>query len=234
MSIEKVFPDPDSAVADIPDGSTIMFGGFACAGTPINLILALKRRGVRELTAIANSIGNIGFTDALDQLCEARQLRKLISTFAIRATGSHQSHFEQQYRRGEVELELVPQGTFIERIRAGGAGIAGFYTPTGAGTAVAEGKEVRVFDDREYVLERPLSADYAFIRADRADRMGNLVYRGAGRNFNPVMATAAQVVIAEVERMVEVGEIDPEHVVTPSIYVDRIVRCDAAPIEWVR
>jgi 3-oxoacid CoA-transferase A subunit len=232
VPIDKFFSDPDSALGDIPDGSTIMFGGFAVAGTPVNLIQALKRRGVKGITAIANSIGNIGFNDALDELCEARQLRKLISSFAIRATGAQRSRFEEQYRRGEVELELVPQGTFIERIRAAGAGIGGFYTPTGVGTVVAEGKEVRSFDGRQYLLERPLAADYALIRAHTADRLGNLAYRGAARNFNPVMATAARVVIVEVERVVETGELDPEQIVTPSVYVDRIVRCRPAPVQW--
>jgi 3-oxoacid CoA-transferase subunit A len=226
---DKVYPNPDAALEGIPDGVTIMFGGFASAGSPSNLILALKRRGTRELTGVAN---NIGLGDKLDELCEVRQLRKMIASFAIRATGARHSLFEEQYRRGEVELELVPQGTLAERMRAAGAGIPGFYTPTGVGTAIAEGKESKIFDGREYLLERALSADYAFIKAHTADRLGNLAYHGTGRNFNPVMATAAQMVIAEVERLVEPGEIDPELVVTPGVYVDRIVRCDPISIRW--
>jgi 3-oxoacid CoA-transferase A subunit len=227
--IEKVFPDVDSALDGIPDDATIMFGGFASAGSPSNLILGMKRRGTREITGIAN---NIGLGDKLDELCEARQIRKMIASFAIRATGSRQSLFEQQYRRGEVELELVPQGTLAERMRAAGAGIPGFYTPTGVGTVMAEGKEIKVFDDREYLLERALFADFALIKAHTADRLGNLTYHGTGRNFNPVMATAARTVIVEVERLVEPGELDPELVVTPGLYVDRIVRCDPIPIRW--
>ncbi len=225
----KVYADADAAVADIPDGATIMFGGFASAGSPSNLILALKRRGVHGITGIAN---NIGLGDKLDDLCEGRQLRKMIASFAIRATGARHSLFEEQWRRGDVELELVPQGTLAERIRAAGAGIPGFYTPTGVGTVIAEGKEVKEFDGRLYLLERALHADYALIRARAADRYGNLVYHGTGRNFNAVMATAARTVIVEVEQLVEPGGLDPEAVVTPTVYVDRIVRCDPIPIRW--
>lgn len=227
--IEKLFPDADSALADIPDGATIMFGGFASAGSPSNLILALKRRGTTGITGIAN---NIGLGDKLDELCEAHQLRKMIASFAIRATGARHSLFEEQYRRGEVELELVPQGTLVERIRAAGAGIGAFYTPVGPGTVIAEGKEIRSFSGRDHLLELPLFADFALIRAQTADRLGNLTYHGSGRNFNPVMATAARTVIVEVKHLVEPGEIDPEDVVTPAVYVDRIVRCDPIPIRW--
>lgn len=227
--LNKLYHDADSSVSDIPDGATIMFGGFVSAGSPSNLILALKRRGTTGITGIAN---NIGLGDKLDELCESRQLRKMIASFAIRATGSRHSLFEEQYRRGEVELELVPQGTLVERIRAAGAGIPAFYTPTGAGTIIGDGKEVRTFDGREHLLEQALAADYALIKAHTADRSGNLTYHGAGRNFNPIMATAARTVIVEVERIVEVGELDPEHVVTPGIYVDRIVRYDPIPIRW--
>lgn len=226
---DKVYADADAAVADIPGGSTIMFGGFASAGSPSNLILALKRRGTNGITGIAN---NIGLGDKLDELCEGHQLSKMIASFAIRATGARHSLFEEQWRRGEVELELVPQGTLAERIRAAGAGIPGFYTPTGVGTVIAEGKEVKEFDGRLYLLERALHADYALIRAEAADRYGNLIYHGTGRNFNAVMATAAQTVIVEVERLVEPGELDPEAVVTPGVYVDRIVHCDPIPIRW--
>jgi len=225
----KILPDPDAAICDIPDGATIMFGGFASAGSPSNLILALKRQGVSGITGIAN---NIGLGDKLDELCEKRQLRKMVASFAIRATGQRQSLFEQQYRRGEVELELVPQGTLVERIRAAGAGIGAFYTPTGVGTVIAEGKETRVIDGRACLLEHPLSADFALIRAHTADTLGNLTFHASGRNFNPVMATAARIVIVEVEQIVEAGGINPEHVVTPGVYIDRIVRCDPIPIRW--
>jgi 3-oxoacid CoA-transferase A subunit len=227
--IEKVFLNVEAALDGISDGATIMFGGFASAGSPSNLILGLKRRGTREITGIAN---NIGLGDKLDELCENRQIRKMIASFAIRATGSRQSLFEQQYRRGEVELELVPQGTLAERMRAAGAGIPGFYTATGVGTIMAEGKDVKTFDGRDYLLERALKADFALIKAETADRLGNLTYHGTGRNFNPVMATAARSVIVEVERIVEPGELDPEQIVTPGLYIDRIVRCDPIAIRW--
>jgi 3-oxoacid CoA-transferase A subunit len=227
--INKIYPDADSALEGIEDGATIMFGGFASAGSPSNLILALKRRGTRGLTGIAN---NIGLGDKLDELCEAHQLRKMIASFAIRATGTRHSLFEEQYKRGEVELELVPQGTLAERMRAAGAGIPGFYTATGVGTMIAEGKETKGFDGREYLLERSLGADFALIKADSADGLGNLTYHGTGRNFNPVMATAAKTVIAEVGGVVAPGELDPEQIVTPGIYVDRIVRCNPISIRW--
>lgn len=225
----KIVATPDEAVADIPDGAVIMFGGFVSAGTPTNLIRALVRRGVRNLTGIAN---NIGLGDELDSLCEHRQIRSFIASFAIRASGGRRSHFEQQYRVGEVSLELVPQGTLAERIRASGAGITAFYTKTGVGTPVAEGKEVREFERERYLLETALTADYALLKAHRADAWGNLVYRGTGRNFNVPMATAARTVIVEVDEIVEPGAIDAQHVVTPGVYVDRIVRCDTVPVRW--
>lgn len=225
----KVFESPAAAIHDVPDGATIMFGGFVTAGTPTNLILALKARGTKRITAIAN---NIGLGDRLDDLCEERQIAKVIASFAIRASGARKSRFEEQYRRGEVELELVPQGTLAERIRAGGAGIGGFYTPTGVGTYAAEGKETRRIDGRDYLLELPLRADFALIKAFRADTAGNLVYRGASRNFNAIMATAADKVIAEVEEIVEPGELDPEVVVTPGVYVDRIVEGERHAARW--
>ena len=227
--IDKVFATPDDALHDVNDGATIMFGGFVSAGSPSNLILALQRRGTRGITAIAN---NIGLGDKLDALCEQRQIAKVIATFAIRASGARQSLFEEQYRRGEVELELVPQGTFVERIRAGGAGIGGFLTRTGLGTLVQDGKHVLSVDGVDYLLEKPLRADFAFIKAWKADRLGNLAYRMAGRNFNPVMATAAGAVIAEVEHVVEAGQLDPESIGTPAVYVDRVVQCEALPIRW--
>ena len=224
-----VFDSPGEALAGIEDGAVIMFGGFVSAGSPSNLILALQRRGTRRLTAIAN---NIGLGDRLDVLCEERQIERVIATFAIRASGERRSVFEEQYRRGEVELELVPQGTLAERIRAGGAGIGGVLTPTGVGTVVQEGKQVVELEGVSYLLERALRADVALIKAHRADRLGNLVYRKAGRNFNPLMATAADLVIAEVEEIVEPGELDPEAIGTPALYVDRLVRSDPIEVRW--
>ncbi len=224
-----VYDTPDEALEGIADGARIMFGGFVSAGTPSNLIRALKRRGTRDLTIMAN---NIGFGDLLDELCEGRQVSKAIATFAVRASTARESHFEAQYRRGEVELELVPQGTFAERIRAGGAGIGGFLTRTGVGTQVAEGKELLTWEGEEWLLERPLRADVALLKAHRADRLGNLCYRLSGRNFNPVMATAADLVIAEVEEIVETGELPPESIHTPAVYVDRLVRCDPVEVRW--
>lgn len=227
--IDKVFPSPDEALHDVFDGATIMFGGFVSAGSPSNLILALRKRGTKRITGIAN---NIGLGDKLDVLCEQRQLAKFIATFAIRASGTRQSLFEEQYRRDEVELELVPQGTFVERIRAGGAGIGGFLTRVGLGTMVEDGKQTLRVDGEDYLLEKPLRADFAFLKAFQADRLGNLVYRMAGRNFNPAMATAADVVIAEVEEIVETGDLDPEAVGTPAVYVDRVVQCEPQETRW--
>ena len=224
-----VYETPDEALEGIVDGARVMAGGFASAGTPTNLILALKRRGTRDLTVIAN---NIGLGDRLDDLCENRQVAKVIATFAVRASSTRPTHFETQYRAGEVGLELVPQGTFVERVRAGGAGIGGFLTRTGVGTQVAEGKEALEWEGEEWLLERPIRADVALLKAHRADRLGNLSYRLAGRNFNPVMATAADLVIAEVEEFVETGELPPEDVHTPAVYVDRVVRCDPVEVRW--
>ncbi len=224
-----IYDSPDEALEGIADGARIMVGGFVSAGTPTNLIRALKRRGTRDLTLIAN---NIGFGDRLDELCEGRQVSGAIATFAVRASTARESHFEAQYRRGEVALELVPQGTFAERIRAGGAGIGGFLTRTGVGTQVAEGKQLLSWEGEEWLLEHPLRADVALLKAHRADRLGNLCYRLSGRNFNPVMATAADLVIAEVEEIVETGELPPESIHTPAVYVDRIVRCDPVEVRW--
>ena len=224
-----IYDSPDEALEGIVDGMRIMFGGFVSAGTPTNLIRALKRRGTRDLTLIAN---NIGFGDRLDELCEGRQVSGAIATFAVRASSGRESNFEAQYRRGEVELELVPQGTFAERIRAGGAGIGGFLTRTGVGTQVAEGKQLLSWEGEEWLLEHPLRADVALLKAHRADRLGNLCYRLAGRNFNPLMATAADLVIVEVEEIVETGELPPESIHTPAVYVERIVRCDPVEVRW--
>ncbi len=215
--MNKVLPDAASAVALVHDGATIMMGGFGLCGIPENLIRALHARGTKGLTIVSNNAGVDEF--GVGMLLRARQIRKMISTYV-----GENKEFERQYLKGEVEVELVPQGTFSERIRAGGAGIGGFFTPTAYGTIVAEGKETRVIDGKPFVLERPLTADFAFVKAWKGDRVGNLVYRRTARNFNPVMATAARVTIAEVEQLVEPGQLDPDHVVTPGIFVRHIVR----------
>jgi len=207
------------AVALIPDGASIMMGGFGLCGIPENLIAALRARGTRNLTVISNNAGVDDF--GIGVLLKARQIRKMISTYV-----GENREFERQFLTGEIDVELVPQGTFAERIRAGGAGIGGFFTPTGYGTLVAEGKETRTLDGRHYVLERPLRADFAFVKAWKGDRAGNLVYRRTARNFNPVMATAATVTIAEVEQLVEPGQLDPDHVITPGIFVRHILKGD--------
>jgi 3-oxoacid CoA-transferase A subunit len=216
-AVNKVFTDPMEAVADVQDGAVIMMGGFGLCGVPENLIHALCRKGTRNLTVISNNAGLDDFGAGL--LLQSRQVRKMISTYV------GENHlFERLVLSGQIELELNPQGTFSERIRAGGAGIPGFYTPTGYGTVVAEGKETREFEGRMYLLERALKADFAFVRAWKGDTLGNLVYRKTARNFNPVMATAATVTIAEVEHLVQPGELDPDAVHTPGIYVKRILQ----------
>ena len=227
--VAEVCETADDAVAGIGDGASVMVGGFISAGSPSNLIRALVRAGPTGLTAIAN---NIGLGDLLDELCERRQLARVIATFAIRASGGRTSRFERQYRAGEVELELVPQGTLIERIRAGGAGLGGVLTRTGLDTVIAEGKRTIEIEGERWLLERPLRADVALLKAARADTLGNLEYRRAGLNFNPVMASAAELVIAEVEEIVEPGEIPPERVGTPAVFVDRIVACPPIPVRW--
>ncbi|HEY7283904.1 MAG TPA: CoA transferase subunit A [Vicinamibacterales bacterium] len=214
--MNKVVASAADAVALVPDGATIMMGGFGLCGIPENLIAALHARGTKGLTIVSNNAGVDDFGIGL--LLRARQVRRMIATYV-----GENKEFERQFLTREIEVELVPQGTFAERIRAGGAGIAGFFTPTGFGTLVAEGKETRTIDGRPYVLERPLVADFAFVKAWKGDRAGNLVYRRTARNFNPVMATAAKVTIAEVEHLLEPGEIDPDHVVTPGIFVQRIL-----------
>jgi 3-oxoacid CoA-transferase A subunit len=214
--MNRVVASADEAVAVIQDGATIMVGGFGLCGVPEDLIRALHRRGTRGLTVISN---NAGVDEhGLGILLKTRQIRKMVSSYV-----GENREFERQFLSGELEVELVPQGTFAERIRAGGAGIAGFYTPTGYGTLAAEGKETREFDGRHYVLEHPLHADFALVKAHRGDRAGNLVYRMTARNFNPVMATAARITIAEVEGLAEPGDIDPETVVTPGIFVRHVV-----------
>ena len=215
--MNKVVESAEAAVASIRDGATIMMGGFGLCGVPENLIKALHARGTRDLTIISNNAGVDDFGVGI--LLKARRVRKMVATYV-----GENKEFERQVLSGEIDVELVPQGTFAERIRAGGAGIGGFFTPTGYGTVVAEGKETRVIDGRHFVLELPLHADFAFIKGDTADRAGNVVYRKTARNFNPIMATAAEVTIAEVERIVEPGDLDPEAVVTPGIFVRHVVR----------
>jgi 3-oxoacid CoA-transferase subunit A len=213
--MNKVMRDAQEAIADVQDGATIMMGGFGLCGIPENLINATRDKGVKDLTVISNNAGIDDF--GIGRLLETRQVRKMISTYV------GENHlFEKLVLSGELEVELVPQGTFAERIRAGGAGIAGFFTPSGYGTLVAEGKETRKFDGRMYVLERGLTADFAFVKAWKGDKWGNLVYRKTARNFNPVMATAGRVTIAEVEDLVEVGSLEPDSLHTPAIYVKRI------------
>jgi 3-oxoacid CoA-transferase subunit A len=207
----------DEAVADIPEGARIMMGGFGLCGIPEHLIAALHRRGTKNLTIISN---NAGIDDyGVGPLLKARQIRKMIATYV-----GENKEFERQFLQKEIDVELVPQGTFSERMRAAGAGIGGFFTPTGAGTLIAEGKESRVINGRTYILEAPLHADFAFVKAWKGDRTGNLVYRKTARNFNPVMATAAACTIAEVEQLVEPGALDPDSVHTPGIFVKRIIQ----------
>jgi 3-oxoacid CoA-transferase subunit A len=213
--MHKVVASADEAIRDVFDGATIMVGGFGLCGIPENLIRALVRKGVKNLTTISNNVGVDGFGMGL--LLAAGQIRKHIGTYV-----GENKLLEQMVLQGEVELDLVPQGTFSERIRAGGAGIPAFFTPTGVGTIVSENKEAREFDGRMYVMEHALKADFAFVKAWKGDNWGNLVYRKTARNFNPMMATAAKVTIAEVEHLVEVGKLEPDLIHTPSVYVNRI------------
>lgn len=215
---DKVYPTVDAAVADIPDGATIMFGGFGGAGFPNNLMQGLARQGARNLKVISN---NCGTGDGeLGILFKNHQVAHVVAAFP----GPGAKYFQEQFDAGKIELELVPQGILCERMRAYGAGIPAFYSPVGVGTEVARGKEERLIRGKRYILENALGADCACIKAHRADRLGNLVYRKAARNFNPIMATAAKLTIVEVDEIVEVGELDPETIVTPSIFVDRIVQ----------
>jgi len=213
--MNKIVRDADEAVREIPDGASIMVGGFGLCGIPENLIKALVRKGTRGLTVISN---NAGVSDyGIGLLLQTRQVGKMIATYV-----GENDLFESQFLSGALEVELVPQGTFAERIRAGGAGIPAFFTPTGYGTKVAEGKETRAFGSRTCVLETALRADYAFVKAHRGDRLGNLVYRKTARNFNPMMAAAGRLTIAEVEELVEPGAIDPDSVHTPGIFVQKV------------
>jgi 3-oxoadipate CoA-transferase, alpha subunit len=219
--IDKIVPTPAAAVAGIHDGATVMIGGFGTAGMPSELIDALIDQGARELTIVNNNAGNADI--GLAALLKVKRVRKIICSFP-RQTDSYV--FDALFRAGEIELELVPQGNLAERIRAAGAGIGAFFTPTGYGTLLAEGKETRVIDGRNYVLEHPIHADFALIKADRGDRWGNLTYRKTARNFGPIMASAATCAIAQVREVVALGGLDPENIITPGIFVQRVVAVD--------
>jgi 3-oxoacid CoA-transferase subunit A len=213
--MNKVIASAEEAIRDIQDGASVMIGGFGLCGIPENLIRALMKRGTKNLTTISNNVGVDGF--GLGLLLGNGQIRKHIGTYV-----GENKLLEEMVLKNTVELELNPQGTFSERIRAGGAGIPAFFTPTGYGTVIGDGKEVREFDGRPHIMERALRADFAFVKAWKGDKWGNLIYRKTARNFNPMMATAAKVTIAEVEELVELGELDPDKVMTPSVYVKRI------------
>jgi len=218
--LDKRIPSADAAVANLTDGATILMGGFGLCGIPENLIAAVRRKGAKNLTIVSNNAGVDDFGIGL--LLQNRQVKKMISTYV-----GENKLFEQLVLSGELQVELNPQGTLAERLRAGGAGIPAFYTPTGYGTMVAEGKETREFEGRQYVLERALRGNFAFVKAWKGDRWGNLIYRKTARNFNPMMATAADYVIAEVEHLVEPGQLDPDQVHTPGIFVDVIFQGSA-------
>jgi 3-oxoacid CoA-transferase subunit A len=214
--INKVVASADEAVKDVGDGATLVVGGFGLCGIPENLINALVKRGTKRLTCVSN---NAGVDDwGLGLLLQTRQISKMVSSYV-----GENAEFERQYLAGELDVEFVPQGTLAERMRAGGAGIPAFFTPAGYGTVVAEGKETRKFDGRAYVMERGIVGDFSMVAAWKGDRLGNLVYRKSARNFNPMAATAGKICIAEVEELVEPGEIDPDHVHTPGIFVHRLV-----------
>jgi len=213
--MNKVVASAEEAIRDMQDGAVIMSGGFGLCGNPENLIEAIHKKGVKNLTVISN---NCGTTDkGLGVLLKSRQVRKMIASYV-----GENKEFERQFLSKELEVELNPQGTLAERIRAGGAGLGGFFTPTGAGTLIAEGKESRVIDGREMIFEKPLRADYAIVRAWKGDKWGNLVFRKTARNFSPMMCTAARITIAEVEQLVEVGELEPDRIHVPSVFVKRI------------
>ena len=227
--MNRAYPSADEAVADVFDNATIALGGFFTAGSPIRLTEALANQGAKNLTIIVQSVG-IGNWE-VNMLLETHQVRKVICNYPFFRSASRVSLFEQQLRAGEVECEVYPLGTFIEKLRAGGAGIAGFYTPTGVGTLVAEGKECRAFNGKEYLLELALSPDFAFVHAYKGDSYGNLVYRETSRNYNPEMAMSANITIAEVENLVGPGEINPDQVHTPGIFVQRVVKVDRPDID---
>src|SRR5688572_26835087 len=214
--MDKVVKSAAEAVADVPEGATILAGGFGLCGIPELCIAALRDRGVKGLTFVSNNCGVDEF--GLGRLLETKQIKKMVSSYV-----GENKEFERQFLSGELEVELVPQGTLAERLRAGGAGIPGFYTPAGYGTPVAEGKEVREFDGRHYVLERGITGDYALVKAWKGDRYGNLIFRLTARNFNPLCAMAGRITIAEVEELVDVGELEPDHVHLPGVFVQRVV-----------
>jgi 3-oxoacid CoA-transferase A subunit len=213
--IDKRVKDADTAVSDIPDNATLMLGGFGLCGIPENCIAALLKKGVKGLTCISNNAGVDDFGIGL--LLKTRQVKKMISSYV-----GENAEFERQLLSGELEVELIPQGTLAERVRAGGAGIPAFFTPAGVGTEVAEGKEIRVFDGKTYLMENWLKADFAIVKAWKGDTSGNLIYKGTARNFNPMMATAGKITIAEVEELLPVGALDPNEIHTPGIFVHRI------------
>lgn len=215
--MNKIMNSALECIKDIQDGDTLMLGGFGLCGIPENLILAIREKGIKNLTCISNNAGVNDFGIGL--LLQQKQVKKMISSYV-----GENDLFEKMVLSGELEIELVPQGTLSERIRAGGAGIGGFYTPTGFGTLIAEGKETKVIDGKNYVLELPLKADFSLIKAYKADKMGNLIYNKTARNFNPMMATAGKITIAEVEEIVPSDQLDPESIVTPGIYVQRLIK----------
>ena len=236
MTINKVYPSFKDAVADVFDGATILIGGFGgIYGTPINLIRALREHGAKDLCLVHNNAGyglsDMGYMvpwgtyfDDHAILVQNRQVKKVIASYPFPHISNRKSPARDQYLAGELEVEVVPQGTLAERIRAGGAGIGGFYVRTGVGTLIEKGKEKRIINGEEYILEQPIKGDFAFVRAYIADTLGNLVYRGTARVFNPVVATAAEITIAEVDEIVEPGTLDPECIVTPCVYVDRLIQ----------
>jgi len=221
--IQKIMPSVVEALRDIADGSTILISGFGGAGLPIFLLDALHDQGAKGLTLVSNNAGNSGI--GISKLIGAGRVKKMVCSFPRQPESGA---FDDLYRVGKIELELVPQGTLAERIRAGGAGIGGFYTPTGFGTELAKGKDIREIDGVNHIFEKAIKADYALIKADKGDRWGNLTYHGTGRNFGPIMATAALCTIAQVNQVVELGALDPENIVTPGIFVERIVKVGAS------
>ncbi len=227
--MDKEYPDINKAIEDIFDGASIAFGGFFSCGNPVYLTTALAKRNLKDLTVIAMAMG-IGNWE-LNELIKNKQIKKAICNYPFFRSVSRRSMFEELLRAGEIECEVTPMGTFIERLRAGGAGIPAFYTPTGVGTLIAENKEMRIFDGKEYILEKALKPDFAFIHAYKADRMGNIIFRKTARNYNPEMAKAARITIAEVENLVEPGELDPDMIHLPGIYVQRMIKVDRPQIE---
>lgn len=213
----KVYKNATEALSGVADGMTMLVGGFGLCGIPENCIAALKASGVKNLTCVSNNAGVDDF--GLGLLLQTRQIKKMLSSYV-----GENATFEKQFMSGELELEFCPQGTLAERLRAGGAGIPAFYTPTGVGTKIAEGKETRKFGDREYVLEKGITGDFAFVKAWKGDKFGNLIFRKTARNFNPMIATAGKITVAEVEELVEVGELDPDQIHTPGVYVQRIFK----------